>query len=278
LDEKSELNANIGSMKQLVCLLLLIFLFACDSSESATDQTIKQVLVYESEFDSGKEINRKLVEKRIYDEKEALISEIHYEENGDVDYQRTYEYDSKGREITSTEKRKRLPYFICKRTYDNRDSIAQLTIFDGNNKRDFTIQVKYDQAGRNYKDVAVNADGSVKFWDEYEHNRHGKVTKWTRYNPDSTPQSKVIYEYDKQGREIKNRCSGDLGGTYGSKYNEKGLKIEETAYNTVDNLFLWLKVYSYDESGRITKVVEYNDLKHRPKNPHRISNYEYTFW
>lgn len=265
-------------MKQVIGLLLLTSLFACDSSESAHDQTIKQLLVYESEFDSGKEINRKLVEKRIYNEKEELISEFHYEENGDIDYQRTYEYDSKGREVISIEKRKRLPDFMCKRSYDNRDSVTQLAIFDGNKKQDFIIQVKYNKAGQNYKDVAVNADGSVKFWDEYEHNRHGKITEWTRYNPDSSLQSKVVYEYDKQGREIKNTCSGELGGTYGSKYNQEGLKIEETAYNTNDRLFLWLKVYSYDESDRITKIVEYNDPKHRPENPYRIYKYEYAFW
>ncbi|MGV3611294.1 MAG: hypothetical protein ACO1N0_10120 [Fluviicola sp.] len=263
-------------MKHVIGLLLLTSLFACDSSKS--ERKIKKLCVFESQFESGKEINRELVEKKIYDADEKLTSEFNYYEEGKVESHRRYDYDSKGRQIKNSEERNGELNYFYKTIYDKRDSIVKMIIYNSDGNIDFTTNVQYNKAGFNYKDISFNADGTLRFWDEYSFTKNGKISKWLRYNPDSSPQSKVIYEYDKEGREIKNTCSGLLDGTYCSKYNQKGLKIEETAYNTEDKTFLWLKVYSYDESGRITKIVQYNDPKHRPKEPYRIFNYEYTFW
>jgi len=261
-------------MKQLICLLLLISLFACESSPSKPNKKLKDIFVYESEETSESELMDRIpLEQKRYNQKGQLIFEMFGGESGSE-----YTYDSKGRKVKDVSIMHSQRSSVSKFRYLDNDSLSKIDVFTPDEKLKFTIHVVYNKAGQNDKDLCVNADGSVKFWDEYTYNKNGNISKWLRYNPDSTLQSKVVYEYDQQGREIKNTCSGELGGTYCSKYNEKGLKIEETAYNTDDKLFLWLKVYSYDESGRITKIVEYNDPKHRPKNPYRISNYEYTFW
>lgn len=234
--------------------------------------------VFEARFDRGKQMDWKLVEKNCYNRREAPILECYYDENGVVHSQTNYEYDSKGREIKSTERLNGKVIYFCKTKYDKRDSVSKHLLLEPDQKLDFTIHVHYNKAGTNDKDVCINANGSVKFWDEYVCDKSGKLKKWIRYNPDSTVRSKVIYEYDKQGREIGNTCSGELGGTYRFKYNEKGLKSEETGYNTADGSFLWLQLFTYDDSNRIKKMVEYDDPKDRPKNPYKVVRYEYTFW
>ncbi len=260
-------------MKNGIYLILIAFLIGCNSAQPKPEKKIKEILVFESEATSEGEMGRFPLEQKRYNRKGQLIFELLGGESGSE-----YTYDSKGRKVKDVSILHSQVNFISKFLYLDNDSISSIEIYTPDEKLDFTIHVKYNKAGINFKDLCIKADGSVKFWDEYAYDRNGNTKQWVRYNPDSTVQSKVLYEYDKQHHEIKNTCSGELGGTYSFKYNKKGLKIEETAYNTVDKTFLWLKVFSYDESNRITKMVEYNDPKHHPKKPYRILNYEYKFW
>nr|WP_294859810.1 hypothetical protein [uncultured Fluviicola sp.] len=264
-------------MKKTIYLIVLAFSVGCIANRSS-EKKLKQILVFESYFEAGKEGDKRLTEKSIYNEKGLLISEIRYTESGSVDRQNDYSYDTENRKIKDIYTLHGTCHSIAEFQYQKNDSISVIKVFKPTKKLDFVIRPHYDKRGFNDADLSMNADYSIDFRDEYKRNESGRLNQWIRYNPDSTIQSKVIYEYDKQNREIKNTCSGEFGGTYSFKYNKEGLKSEEMAYNTVEKTFLWLKVYSYDKSGRLTKVLEYNDPKHRPKNPYRISNYEYTFW
>jgi hypothetical protein len=219
-----------------------------------------------------------LIEKRIYSPNELMVSEIVYNESGEVDYQNKYKYDSKGRKIEDIYIVDGKLNSISKFRYQKNDSISMIEVYHPGKKLDFTIRAHYNQDGFNDRDLCVKVDGSLYFWDEYIRNGTGRLEQWLRYNPDSTLQSKIVYKYDSQNREIKNTCSGELGGTYSLKYNEKGLKSEEIAYNTEDKLFLWLKIFSYNQSNRIVKVVEYNSLEDRPGNPEKVFHYQYTYW
>ncbi len=265
-------------MKYTIGFLLIAFLFACDSSESLEVKTLKQVLVFESRFDSGKESEPRLVERKVYNEKGLLLSEVTYEESGTVDYKSDYVYDTKGRKIKDTYFLGNKCHSISEFIYKPNDSIHLIIVYKPDMKMDLTIQPLYDKKGFNYQDICRDAGQKVRFWDTYEQDQSGNLKKWTRFNPDSTIRSKVIYKYDRKGREIKNTCSGELGGTYFFKYNKKGLKSEEIGRNTADKSFLWLKVFRYDRSNNLTKMVQYNSLHDRPKNPYKVFSYKYEFW
>lgn len=262
-------------MKNGIYLLLIAFLTACSSQP---EKKLKEVLVFESYFDAGKEGDKRLAEKNVYNEKELLISEIRYDESGSVDYQNNYSYDSKNRKIKDVYTLHGTCNSISEFHYQKNDSISVIAVFKPTKKIDFVIQSHYDQKGFNDADLSTKADHSVYFRDEYKRNKSGRLDQWIRYDAKDSIQSRVIYEYDKQNREIKNTCSGEFGGTYSFRYNKDGLKSEEKAWNTVDEQFLWLKVYNYDQSKRIIQIVEYNNLKDRPKNPYKIVHYEYKFW
>lgn len=270
--------ANIESMKYTIGILLIAFLFACNSSGPLEVKTLKQILVFESRFDSGKETKPRLVERKVYNEKGLLLSETTYEESGAVDYKSEYVYDAKGRKIKDTYFLRDKCHSISEFLYKSNDSLHLIVVYKPDMKKDLTIQSLYDKKGVNYRDICKNADQKILFWDTYEKGRSGNLKKWIRFNPDSTIRSKVIYKYDRKGREIKNTCSGELGGTYSFKYNKKGLVIEEIGHNTDDKMFLWLKVYVYDETDNVTKIVQYNNLKDRPKNPYKVFSYKYEYW
>lgn len=279
MDEKSELIADIGSMKYAIGFLLFAFLFACNSSESLDElKILKQILVFESGFDSGKETKPRLVERKVYNEKGLLLTETAYEESGNVDYKNEYAYDSKDRKIKDTYFLENKCFSISEFIYKKNDSIQMIVVYKPDMKMDFAIQPYYNKKGFNYLDICRGSDNKILFWDTYERNGSGRLKTWTRFNPDSTIQSKVVYEYDKQGHEIKNTASGELGGTYLYKYNKKGLIKEEVAYGTTDHTFLWLKVFLYDRSNNLIKITEYNNLQDRPKKPYKLFNYKYEFW
>ena len=263
-------------MKNAIYLIFIAFLVGCDTPPP--EKKLKQILVFESRVVSGKEVDPRMIEKKIYNQKGLPTSVLHYDADGKVESQNTYEYDQKGQEVMDFDQLDGKLSYICKTTYDKRDSVTKYILYKPNKTLDFTIHVKYDKAGFNFKDVCINAEGSVNFYDEFTYDQTGNQKQWIRYNPDSTVQSKVVYEYNNKNQDTKHICSGELGGTYSFKYNKKGLKSEERAWNTDDKQFLWLKVFSYDESDRITKITEYNSLKDYPKNPYKTVHYEYKFW
>ncbi len=265
-------------MKSIFCILLIALLAACNSTDIREAGTLKQILVFKSSFDSGKESKRHLLERRVYDEKGLLLSEVTYKESGAVDYKNEYVYDTKGRKIKDTYFLGNKCHSISEFIYNNNDSIQMIVVCKPDNKIDFTIQPCYTKKGFNYLDICRGADKKIRFWDTYERNGSGRLEKWTRFNPDSTVRSTVVYKYDKQGHKIKNTCSGELRGTYAFKYNKRGLIREEIARNTGDKSFLWLKVYIYDKWGNVAKIVQYNDFNDRPENPYMAVSYRYEYW
>jgi len=265
-------------MKYTIGQLLITFLFACNSSEPLEVKTLKQILVFESRFDSGKEMKPRLVERKVYNHNGLLLSETTYEETGAVNYKSDYVYDANGRKIKDTYFLGNKCHSISEFQYKSNDSLHLVVVYKPDMKLDFTIQPFYDKKGVNYRDICRDADQKIRFWDTYERDKSGNLKKWIRFNPDSTILSKVIYTYDREGREIKNTCSGELGGTYFFKYNKKGLKSEEIGRNTADKLFLWLKVFRYDKSDNLVKIVQYNSLRDRPKKPYKVFRYKYEFW
>lgn len=265
-------------MKSIFCFLLMALLAACNSADTRNARTLKQILVFKSGFDSGKESKRYLLERRVYDEKGLLLSDVTYKESGAVDRKNEYVYDAKGRKIKDTYFQGNKCHSISEFIYNNNKSIHMIVVCKPDTKVDFTIQPSYDKKGFNYLDICRDKDHKIRFWDTYERNESGELKTWTRFNPDSTVRSRVIYNYDRKGREIKNTCSGELSGTYFYKYNKRGLKSEEIGRNTSDKSFLWLKTYLYDQSNNLVKIVEYRNMRDRPKNPHKILNYKYDFW
>lgn len=262
----------------MLCFLSLALLSACNSSDTREVKTLKQILVFKSGFDSGKEGKRYLLERRVYNEKGLLLSDVTYKESGAVDCKNEFVYDPKGRKIKDTYFLGNKCHSISEFTYNNNDSIHMIVVCKPDMKVDFIIQPAYNKKGYNYQDICRGADQKIRFWDTYERNGSGKLEKWTRFNPDSTIQSTVSYKYDKYGREIKNTCSGELGGTYAFKYNKRGFISEEIARNTRDKSFLWLKAYVYDRWGNVAKIVQYNSFRDRPENPYQLVSYRYEYW
>jgi hypothetical protein len=265
-------------MKYTFCFLLIALLAACSSADTREARTLKQILVFKSGFNSGKESRLRLSERKVYDEKGLLLSDVTYKESGAVDRKNEYVYDAKGRKIKDTYFQGNKCHSISEFIYNNNESIHMIVVCKPDNKIDFTIQPCYTKKGDNYMDICRGTDQKIRFWDTYERNGAGRLEKWMRFNPDSTVRSTVVYKYDKHGHKIKSTCSGEMGGMYVFKYNKRRLVREEIARNTEDKSFLWLKVYVYDKWGNVAKIIQYNNYNDRPKNPSKAFSYRYEYW
>ncbi|TSJ47921.1 hypothetical protein [Fluviicola chungangensis] len=100
-------------MKYAIYFLLAIPLFGCNSSQSLPGKKLREMRLFEARFDRGKQMDWKLVEKKCYNRREVPISEFYYDENGVIPSQTNYEYDSKGREIKSTERLNGKVIYFC---------------------------------------------------------------------------------------------------------------------------------------------------------------------
>lgn len=258
-------------MKIIPLLIPLLLLARCPChSVSPAGKRAGTLTVYVAVARTPERIS----ERQIFDKQGHLVSEQHYDELGSVHSRNDYTYDAKGREVKDV-------YFlsdtVCSITttlYNKLDSITAYCVYTPDHRPDFTIHVNYNQQGRNEEDVAVNSDGSVKFRDHYTLDTDGKWLKWERFSGD-TIEHTVVYAYDRYNRKLSNICSGSLGGTYHFTYDQLGRKTRERAFNTADHSFLWLKIYRYDNTGRISKVIEYNDPNDRPESPAKAYRYVY---
>lgn len=126
---------------------------------------------------------------------------------------------------------------------------------------------------RNTANNAINRYNSL-----YEENLKGKVesiaeSRYYGYSGHHELKDKIYYSFDESGNITKETDSFNVDGLsqpsynyyrYKYKYNEKGIKIEESDYvNTNDSLHKTI-IFSYDKNGYLIEVNRYNTMEAPP--------------
>ena len=173
-----------------------------------------------------------------YNEKGTLIEEQDFYD-GELQYITKYEYNEKDKKIKTQ-------YF----EYSDGEELKHTTKYEYNDKGLVTEKIEYDKQSKliNKAVYEYNNKGSVielqnfegeklEYTTKYEYNDKGLVTEEIEYDPQDEIINKAVFEYNDNGDviELQNFEGEKLEYIIKYKYNDKGVLIEETEYETIDN-------------------------------------------
>ena len=189
----------------------------------------------------------------IFDEKDDLIYNVIFDENGDTmcAYQRTYKYDQEGNRV-------------CATVYGVEDTVA--TSYEYLFTYDSIVIYRYRDGILSNRDVL---DTALRYTSSYYHlNGKDELEQRTR--------SRRLYQYDADGRLLEIKDEDSYGETI-TRYDKHGNVVEVLVYKHKKvcdtNHYLGLKLdsrrtrcYEYDDHGNWIRAVQTfedaEDLRH----------------
>ncbi len=225
-----------------------------------------------------------LMEKKVYNEKGNLITEISYYPNGSIIQQLGFFYDDNGNLIEETleeegseiAERKSHDYLE-----NGKKHKTYVHYMDGSYD---TIEYIYDDKGRLISKITTDPDGDVdqrkeyKFQDDkllketeydyednitdeitYDYDENGNLTEMTHYDGIEKITIKTLHEYDDQGRRVESliyNTKGKLVEKHGFSYDEEDRVVKATEETPYENNITTMQ---YDEKGNIIEQKEVNE-------------------
>jgi hypothetical protein len=174
-----------------------------------------------------------------YNYKSFLIEEQDFYD-GEPQYITKYEYNDK-------DKKFKTQYFEYS---DDGEELKHIIKYEYNDKGLVTGKIEYDPQGKiinkavyeyNDKDNVIelqNFEGEkLEYTTKYEYNDKGLIAEETEYDTQGEIINKAVFEYNDNGDviELQNFEGEKLEYIIKYKYNDKGVLIEETEYETIDN-------------------------------------------
>lgn len=174
-----------------------------------------------------------LMEKKVYDEKGNLVTEISYYPNGSIIQQLGYLYDDNGNLIEETleeeasgiAERKSHDY-----SENGKKHKTYVHYLDGTYD---TIEYIYDDKGRLISKITTDSEGDVDQRKEYKF-QDDKLLKETEYDHEDNILDEITYNYD-----------------------DKGNLMEMTHYDGIEKVTI-KTLHEYDEKDRRTGTLIYN--------------------
>ena len=195
-----------------------------------------------------------------YDENGNILTERHFNSNGELESRVANSYDNEGRPTESAQ-------------FDNFDELCQKNVFYyGENGRLDRKGCFYGECSPEYATVYVYEDGRLvreDAYDEeefvctekaYEYDGAGHVTKTTEYDEDGNVLYRTTDEYDENGRlakRLREEPQEHDSRTFVYAYDEQGHKTKELMYN-FDGKLIAKAYYRYDEMGNNIEMEEEN--------------------
>ena len=270
-------------MKKLITLLLAGMLCVTAAACSGSQET-ENTATADSAQVTGAEQN--------VEPEDLVVSEKYYnvyaydEKDPNVKAQDTvtayeYEFDSEGHAVKTTAVIDGKTESVKESSYDADGNMTEQIVCGADGSKTFTYTFEYDDNHHKTKEVARRADGDLSFeitytYDEngclnsenyqssdyaysteYE-NENGKALASVQYDSNGVAMFKTEYEYDADGRVIRENQSYDYDGyQYSSKveyeYDDRGNKVKEVSYDADGKI-----LYSYDRVYKTVKELSGN--------------------
>lgn len=219
--------------------------------------TYRKDLVMDGITSDALEEREFLMEKKVYDEKGNLITEISYYPDGSIIQQLEYSYDEKGnlKEETLEEEGSEVAE---RKTHDylenGKKHKTYVHYLDGSYD---TIEYIYDDKGRLISKITTDSEGEVDQRKEYKF-QDDKLLKETEYDHEDNITDELTYNYDDKGN-LKEMTHYDgiekISVKTLHEYDEKGRRIESIIYNNKGKP-VEKHGFSYDEEDRVIEATE----------------------
>ncbi|HOA30346.1 MAG TPA: hypothetical protein PKM70_00270 [Clostridia bacterium] len=114
--------------------------------------------------------------------------------------------------------------------------MTKQTVCDADGGVRYYILYEYDKKNNLVKETDYDKDGKIRYYTTYQYDRDGRLVISEKYIG-SKLESRAVYKYDDEGREIERKLYNDSGVAYSTKiftYEESG--YTEVTYGENSNL------------------------------------------
>ena len=189
-------------------------------------------------------------------------------------------------------------------TYNDKDEVASITRYDEEGDFDYVEEMFYDSTGSLQERVKKDKEGKLLGRMVFSRNATDQSVEENDYKADGTLESKTMYRFDLDGREIsavQTTADGKLISAVTSVYDEKGDMIErhykdfysKSVKNSFDDehrlitmelfdssgLLLKKNIHVYNEDGNLSTEQTFEmDTSRGGRDKHFGTRYEYSFY
>ena len=195
-----------------------------------------------------------------YNEAGKILTEKHFNVDGDMESSVENEYDAQGRVVSSAQYDETGE--LCQRNifiYDEEGRILRKGCFYGEGAPEYATVYVYE-GDRLIREDAYDEDEFSCTEKAYEHDDAGHVIKTVEYDEDGNVLYRTIDEYDENGRlaqRLREEPQEHDSRTFAYAYDEQGRKVKELMYNFNGKLIA-KSYFTYDEDGQLVEQEDEN--------------------
>ena len=234
---------------------------------------IKETLVYKKEIllksaaESQLDEREYLFSKTVYGDKDKVMSEIHYDAEGNITQEYVFGYDNNG--FLREELMKEDDGFVAEHKTWEPDEKARIAkelrhYMDGSFD---TVTYSYNDQGLVSKKVTVDPDGDTESVEEFDYSG-GNLTRYTLKNEEGEILSERKVMYDEKGNPVEVHEYDGSEGLSNRKvieYYPSGNRKETLLYNDAGKL-VEKTVMKENEKGQLVQTIEETHSKKNTVN------------
>ena len=195
-----------------------------------------------------------------YDENGRILTEKHFNSDGNLESAVENEYDAQGRVVSSAQYDETGE--LCQRnvfTYGEDDKVLKKSCFYGEGSPEYATVYVYEN-GLLMREDSYNEDEFDYTEKSYEYDKQGRVMVMVEYDEEGKVMYRTTNEYDENGRlaqRLREEPQEHDSRTYVYAYDEEGRRTKELTYNYGGKLIA-KTYYTYDEEGRLVEQEDEN--------------------
>lgn len=244
--------AGVGILGLLIAILLidkLLFSGENNSVSAKSDSEQQRGYFLEEEYDTYTQPIDEVIENS-----ELGIDEEVSDENSTIKvleemYVKRINYYSSDNECTS---------YIIPEYADTREVGGKK--YSSNGQETNSYKYEYDEMGNLIKEIWLNPDGEIYYYNEYEYDELGNKLRGRHYGNSGEMYYFYEYQYDEKGNcilEVRYDQYGTKQIHFINEFDEQNRKIKSTLYNDYsNNKTHWIE-YEYDAWGNCINEIWY---------------------